>query len=220
MSIDWENVSVSLQWITYFDSKKIALTRCPCFETALLQLFEQHTHEGRVILPLLKTISLLMNRLCIDRLVDDTSFSMAMLNSLEQEESKCKDVHRLTAIIDVSLGLMGTGNGCQKVRLNGRDTPFHHCLCKTYPVAASESQELLAFVCRLLMHPFPRVRRIAAENLYVKLVEQPTMVENHPALELLLSNPWDSTDEATAVKMAAEVASSLEVAQLVDPIEQ
>jgi hypothetical protein len=70
------------------------------------------------------------------------------------------------------------------------------------------------------MHPFPRVRRIAAENLYVKLVEQPATTGSHPALDLLLNSPWDSTDTVVATKMAMDVASSLEVAQLVDPIQK
>lgn len=68
------------------------------------------------------------------------------------------------------------------------------------------------------MHPFPRIRRIVAENLYVKLVEQPTACDNNPALDLLLSNPWDSMDVVTATKLATEVATSLDVAQLLlDP---
>jgi hypothetical protein len=65
-----------------------------------------------------------MNRICIERLVDDTSFSMSLLNRLREEESNCKDVHRLTAIIDVSLGLVGTGNECQKVRIHVMDHSF------------------------------------------------------------------------------------------------
>lgn len=81
----------------------------------LLELFHKHQHDGRVILPLLKTISLLMNRLCIDRLIHDASFSSSLLAYLKEEESTCKDVHRLSAIIDVSLGLVGAENDRHKV---------------------------------------------------------------------------------------------------------
>ena len=69
------------------------------------------------------------------------------------------------------------------------------------------------------MHPFPRVRRIVAESFYVKLVEQTSADDNLPALQLLLDSPWDSTDVLEATKMAMEVAFSLEIAELVDPIE-
>lgn len=81
-----------------------------------MNLFEKHKHDGRVILPLLKSLALLMNRLCIEHLTHDASFSSSLLNHLVDEESTCKDVHRLAAIIDVALGLLGTAATCQKVR--------------------------------------------------------------------------------------------------------
>jgi hypothetical protein len=67
----------------------------------------------------------------------------------------------------------------------------------------------------MLMHPFPRVRRIAAENLYVRLLENPDLDEKHPALALLLINPWDGdASEARVKEMAKEVAEALEVGSL------
>lgn len=81
----------------------------------LLDIFEQHQHDGRVVLPLLKSIRLLMDRLCIDVLIRDESFSSSLLRLLGQEESLCKDVHRLTALIDVSLGLLNGDNPGEKV---------------------------------------------------------------------------------------------------------
>ena len=58
-----------------------------------------------------------MNRLCIDGLVNDSSFSKRLLMYLKKEESTCTDVHRLSAIIDVNMGLLGAENDCQKVRV-------------------------------------------------------------------------------------------------------
>jgi hypothetical protein len=69
-----------------------------------------------VVLPLLKTITLLMNRMCVDSLVQNGSFSSSLLSLLQKEEIECKDVHRLTAIINVSLGLM-TASESEKVLL-------------------------------------------------------------------------------------------------------
>lgn len=62
----------------------------------------------------------------------------------------------------------------------------------------------------MLMHPFPRVRRITAENLYVRLLE--SLEGESPALDLLLTNPWDSDQSQIDVnKMALEVARALGV---------
>jgi hypothetical protein len=62
----------------------------------------------------------------------------------------------------------------------------------------------------MLMHPIPRVRRIA---------ENPDLEDSHPALALLLSNPWDGDESDAAVKaMAAEVAIELGVASLIATI--
>lgn len=68
-----------------------------------------------MVLPLLKTISLLMDHMCIDRLIHEKSFSSPLLSLLQQEERGCKDVHRLTAILHVSLGLL-TSTDSEKVR--------------------------------------------------------------------------------------------------------
>jgi hypothetical protein len=67
----------------------------------------------------------------------------------------------------------------------------------------------------MLMHSFPRIRRIAAENLYIRLLENPERDPEHPALSLLLSNPWDGDEpEAKVKEMAMEVAQALEVESL------
>jgi hypothetical protein len=79
-----------------------------------LALFQKHQREGRVVLPLLKTIDLLISRVCIDELIQDVDFSRSLLQHLEEEEKECKDIHRLFAIINVSLGLL-RGTGMEKV---------------------------------------------------------------------------------------------------------
>jgi hypothetical protein len=143
-----------------------------------------------VILPLLKTIDLLMSRICIDSLIQDERFSTVLLLHLKEEETQCKDVHRLFAIITVALGLL-RGNYTER--------------------------DALEFVCQIMLaHRFPRVRRFTAEHFYVRLLESPELVgdgggdDNHPALELLLNNPWDGDLDETKVKeMAKEVAETL-----------
>lgn len=48
--------------------------------------------------------------MCIDLLFANADFSSALLEHLIAEEKVCKDVHRLTAILDVSLCLLGPNN--------------------------------------------------------------------------------------------------------------
>ena len=73
-------------------------------------------------------------------------------------------------------------------------------------------QDVLRFVCKLLRHPFPRVRRLAAENFYVKLLEQPWVQDDHPAMLLLLGNAWDGDVSDTEIqRMAADVAEALDI---------
>ena len=99
--------------MTIIDGVRIPISNTSL--SVLLEIFEQHQHDGRVILPLLKSIRLLMDRLCIDMLIRNESFSSSLLRLLGTEESLCKDVHRLTALIDVALGLLSPDNPGQKV---------------------------------------------------------------------------------------------------------
>jgi len=136
---------------------------------------------------------------------------------LKEEESNCNDVHRLTAIIHVTLGLVGADNNIQMVRtLCNASVSLGMGIRVLTPLSYLLAfQELLAFLCKLLMHPFPRVRRITAENFYVKLGEQAELNEDHPALKLLLTSPWDGPDsEMDVTQMAMKVASALDVMKL------
>jgi hypothetical protein len=151
-----------------------------------LSIFEAHQHDGRVILPLLKTISLLIDRVSINQLTNDASFLSCLCSLLQAEEEGCKDIQRLTAIINVALGSLG-------------------------PTAETEKGPL-SLVCKMLMHPFPRIRRIAAENLYIRLLEKTELDSNHPALNLLLVNPWDGDEpEARVKEMGTEIAVALSI---------
>ena len=71
-------------------------------------------------------------------------------------------------------------------------------------------QEPIALVCHLLMHPFPRVRRIAAESLYVKLQEDPNFDVQNPVLNLLLNSQWDADYPPSQIdEMASAVSTAL-----------
>jgi tubulin-specific chaperone D len=156
-----------------------------------LELFSKHQKEGRVTLPLLKTISILLDHMCMDPLLKDHVFTSSLLDNLKEEESGCNDVPRLFEITKVLLGC-----------LQGKDI----------------QKDVLALICQLLSHRFPRVRRYAAENLYVALLEHPdilgsvTVAEDHPIMEMLLNDPWDSEmDESTLESLAKNVSERLRI---------
>jgi hypothetical protein len=77
----------------------------------------------------------------------------------------------------------------------------------------------VAFICGLLKHPFPHIRRLAAEKLYVRLLETnfETYDGRSTGINILLNHPWDSdgcegTDTATNFHDAAsQVLQALQV---------
>ena len=58
------------------------------------------------------------------------------------------------------------------------------------------NDEILTFICQMLGHAFPRVRRLTADHFYVRLLEDGVILsrqdELDSALQLLLEAPWDS----------------------------
>lgn len=85
-----------------------------------------------------------MNRGCIEQLIKKKSFALSLLEKLVMVLKGCKDIRRLTAILNVATGLLDS---------------------------VSESKEILKFICGFLLHDFPRIRSFAAEKLYVRLLE-------------------------------------------------
>ncbi|KAG7348074.1 tubulin folding cofactor D [Nitzschia inconspicua] len=130
-----------------------------------LNLFKKHKGEGRVILPLLKTIDLLICRECIEALVLDEAFTSQLLALLKMETDCCTDIPRLHFILNVSTGLIRS---------------------------IKQSADATAFVCSFLTHEFPRIRSLAAEKLYVRIQEtDPDLNDDHRAMKLLLHHSWE-----------------------------
>jgi len=184
-----ENSSqVLIQWTRNAD--EIKLRR---LGNVFLDIFEKHQHEGRVVLPLLKTIEMILNRGCIEHLVREKSFSSLLLERLREESKDCTDIKRLMAIISVSTGLI---------------------------ISVQISKETVSFVCSLLAHEFPRIRSVAAEKLYVQLLEtDPELGGDHAAVRLLLEHNWEcdqtppgGIDRTTAIN---EVTNAFEIESLV-----
>ena len=143
------------------------------FFAALISLFDEHTKDGRVILPLLVTVDKLLSHGCFDCLLEDqrSDFPQQLVSRIRKESSKCSDMKRLLAIIPVSLGL-----------LHSNDLDLVH-------------KTILPFVMRLLAHRYPRIRRCTAEQLYLKLIEGDLTLPKSDQLEeatnLLSEVFWD-----------------------------
>lgn len=58
------------------------------------------------------------------------------------------------------------------------------------------NDEILTFICQMLGHKFPRVRRFTADHLYVRLLEESDILSRQEkldsVLQLLLDAPWDA----------------------------
>jgi hypothetical protein len=77
-----------------------------------------------VILPLLKTIDLLIKHICMDHLIEEGIFSRKLISYLKQDEKNCQDVPRLFALIDVALGMI---RPCETKEVSFLTT--YGCLC-------------------------------------------------------------------------------------------
>ena len=154
----------------------------------LLSLLQRHRGNRRVVLPTLKTIDMLLAHQTFDEGISKSSSSkssmcaMSCQELLEKEEAVCKDVHRLFAIVDVSVSLLN---------------------------ASPSSQHSLAFLCEMLAHEYPRVRSYVAQQLFLYLSEQQNPAdENVP--NIVLNTPWTfepfGDDQKMAINELAGVA--------------
>jgi len=140
---------------------------------AFIRLFDEHTKDGRVILPLLVTLDKLLSHRSLDELLQEqrSDFSNQLVARIRKESSQCTDIKRVMAIIPVALGL-----------LDASDIDLVH-------------NTLLPFIMRLLVHRYPRIRRCTAEQLYVKLLEDSSVVPNTEHIDkvvsLLSEVAWD-----------------------------
>jgi Tubulin folding cofactor D C terminal len=150
----------------------------PMSTTVFLRMFDENRGRRRVIVPLLKTIEMLIDRLCLDKLISQTSFNLTLLEKLQEEVSQTSDVPFIIAILNVGCCLISPNSATQK--------------------------EAISLVCGLLKHEFPRIRRLTAEKLYVRLLEtnidcKSNILEvndEHPLgkidIDMLLNHRWEA----------------------------
>lgn len=170
-------------------------TRVEQIGLSFLQLFREHTRKGRVILPLMKTLEKLCNRGLMDVWLSlpDMNFASSLLGCLSAETRGCNDIHRLLSAVGVALGLLSQLNDM------------------------SLNCDVLMFVIGMLDHEFPRVRKHAADNLYVRLLEEPSVLPKQDnlddVLDLLLMGQWlsDTVGDNNIDRLCVKVAQLIGV---------
>ncbi len=139
----------------------------------MIKLFDEHSNDSRVIMPLLVTIDKLLSHRCLDNILQDerSDFTKQLVLRIRRESFRCTDIKRLMAIIPVALGSLHTHD--KELVKN-----------TTFP-----------FIMRLLAHRYPRIRRCTAEQLYVKLLEDDSIVPKSDDIDTVITSlsevTWD-----------------------------
>lgn len=156
----------------------------------LLSLFIDHHKDERVILPLLKTMDLLMTHRCFDFLHEKRNavYTRDLVTLLDEEAVRCSDVKRLFAIIDILLIMIST------------------CDVQT------SQMTVIPVVLKFLCHRYPRIRRFCAENFYAKLQEVDWDEKAGLISDILLTVTWDTNAATELEKSIARIASIINVA--------
>jgi hypothetical protein len=130
---------------------KTSLTK---FSEAILDLFRKNPKDSRVIVPLFKTLDIFLSNGVFDLWIhEESSFPFTLLMSSKEEILKSKDINKLLASVSVFCGLL-------QFRGETKQKAF---------------SQLMIFLC----HTFPRVRRTAADQLYLTLLTFDEIVEDY-----------------------------------------
>ncbi|TPX61395.1 hypothetical protein SpCBS45565_g07278 [Spizellomyces sp. 'palustris'] len=166
---------------------------------ALLEVFRQYQRHDRVSKPLLDVIDLLFGSGAIARFYN-AQFYQELYDLVKKEVFKSKDVKKLLSGIKVFCGFLSLGGA------DGHET------------VSGIRERALNQLLMYLNHPYPKVRRAVAEELYVAITAvNNTVVENddggdqgtrlEEAEEILLTTDWDM--QVSQLKAPKEQLKSL-----------
>lgn len=154
---------------------------------ALLTLLDENAGSVRLVVPILKTLDLLFDHGCLDNVTKSSpNFALDCQRTVQREMST-KDVPRLLAIVDVSVAIFSASSGDETIE-----------------------RRTFGFLCKILAHPFPRVRSYAAEQLYLLLLEYDGG-KCTETLEFVLSTPWKSESFDKMRHYPSKIAEQLDV---------
>jgi hypothetical protein len=135
------------------------------FGDELMKIVDEYEGQDRVIVPLLEVLDLLLESGCLLMMEGQYDFA-PMVKFVRRQTLKCKDTRKLAACIRNYCGLCPLGG---KIKI-------------------AILQELL----RLLIHPFPKIRRATADAMYLMLstsADDPTP-DTEKAGEILTDTDW------------------------------
>ena len=108
------------------------------FVIVLLRMFDLHHRDGRVILPLLKTLDVLLSHGSLEPLImerdassPNINFASSLMSVLVLECKNCSDVQRLIAAVSVALGLLDSNfvSSCAQESANFFWVTFSFSIC-------------------------------------------------------------------------------------------
>ncbi|EQC36821.1 hypothetical protein SDRG_05653 [Saprolegnia diclina VS20] len=139
------------------------------FAYRCLELFDVHTSEDRVVIPLLKTLSVCLEAQAFAFLhKDGPLFGNAVYDAVRIQISKSSDLHKISAGLSVLVGLL--------------------------PSEVSVEQRAFRGLAVFLGHRFPKVRKLTAEKLYTRLLMHEELVDEatyEAVLGTLSETAWD-----------------------------
>jgi tubulin-specific chaperone D len=146
----------------------------------LLKILDQN--GGRLFVPALVTLDRLLSHRCLHDLIDQTDFCGACVPRLISASATTNSVPRILAAVDTMISLASV---C--------DAERH----------SSELNLIFGCLCRLLVHPIPRVRKLVADSFYLLLVD----LNHAEAAEQVVGMSWMTP----SVEKTEQIAGSLNV---------
>ncbi|KAF9436861.1 hypothetical protein BGZ76_002746 [Entomortierella beljakovae] len=138
------------------------------FGGEIMKIVEEYEGQDRVIVPLLEVLDMLFESGSMLMMEGEYDFAPMVL-FVRRQTVRCKDTRKLIACIKTYCGLCGLGGKIKKA--------------------------ILLELLRLLVHPFPKIRRATADSMYLMLnssADEPTP-ESEKVGELLMNSDWNQT---------------------------
>ncbi|KAF9171818.1 hypothetical protein BGX21_001107 [Mortierella sp. AD011] len=138
------------------------------FGNEIMNIIEKYEGQDRVIIPLLEVLDMLLESGSLLMMEGEFDFA-PMVRFVRRQTIKCKDTRKLSACIRTYCGLCALGGKIKNA--------------------------ILIELLRLLVHPFPKIRRTTADSMYLMLngsVEEPTP-ESEKVGEILVNSDWNQS---------------------------
>lgn len=150
----------------------LARARCSRFSRVFVRLWTTHLRQGRVTVALMRALPPILSSGVLDSMCSDTSLSADLFSLCRREISRCADVQKLLAGIDLLCALLEFWWTSQ-TEVSGKEKEVEDKKKKEGESAGSSTdtrQSILHTLTILLCHRYPRVRRATAQSLYESLL--------------------------------------------------